>query len=80
MFKGGNGGACVEMMVLLMGLERMGVVVSFCSVSSHVGVEGNEKADLVERRGRYSGPPEPRGSQVLDLGKRARSLAKGVGS
>jgi ribonuclease HI len=35
------------MMVRLVGLERMGVMVSFCWVPAHVGVEGNEKADVV---------------------------------
>jgi ribonuclease HI len=39
------------MMVLLMGLERMGVVVSFCWVPTHVGVEDNEKADVVTKSG-----------------------------
>ena len=36
-------------MVLLMGLERMGVVVNFCWVPAHVGVEGNEKADVIAK-------------------------------
>ena len=35
------------MMVRLVGLERMGVMVNFCWVPAHVGVEGNEKADVV---------------------------------
>ena len=72
-----------EMMLLLMGLERMGVVVSFCWVFTHVRVESTEKADVlaksaVRREGVYI--------QVL-LGrrefkssiKRAQFLAKEVG-
>ena len=39
-----RGDLFVEMIVLLMGLERMGVVVSFCWVPAHLVVEGNEKA------------------------------------
>ena len=54
----------------------MGVTVIFCCVPSHVGVESNEKADVVaksavRRGGRYSGPAGPQGSQVLGRGKRA---------
>ncbi|KAK6296604.1 hypothetical protein J4Q44_G00327460 [Coregonus suidteri] len=36
-------------MMVLLGLERMGVVVSFCWVPAHVVVESNEKADVVAK-------------------------------
>jgi ribonuclease HI len=60
-----RGDLFVEMMVLLMGVERMGVVVSFCWVPAHVGLEGNEKADVVAksavRRDWRSGPTGQQG-------------------
>jgi hypothetical protein len=52
----------METMVLLMGLERMGVAVSFCWVPTHVGVEGRGRPIMMfqhryrlleDQKGRY---------------------------